>query len=74
MFILGLIVICVAPTLGQVAGDRERASNPDTADERYFWIISTATATYRISGIIISFIGSIGVATNWSFGTNKNVK
>ena len=74
MCILGVVVICVAPMLGQVAGDREMESRDgDITPERYNWIINIATMTYRLSGIVISLIGGLGFAGNWT-ATYKSVR
>lgn len=64
-FIIGLVLILSAPSIGRNAGDRAVRNNGGSMDTSQFeWIVDETTASYRMTGIIISLVSGCGMITS----------
>ena len=62
MFIVGLVLIFSAPTIGQNAGSAAMRNNGGSMDtSKYERIVDETTASYRIGGLVISLVGGFGL-------------
>ena len=64
-FIIGLVLIFSAPSIGINAGDRAVRNAGGTMNtSQVEWIVDETTASYRLTGLVISLVSGFGIITN----------
>ena len=64
-FIIGLVLIFSAPSIGINAGDRAVRNAGGTMEtSQVEWIVDETTASYRLTGLVVSLVGGFGMVTS----------
>ena len=65
LFIVGLVLIFSAPSIGQNVGDAAVINNGGGMDtDRYIRIVDSTTDSYQMGGFVISLVGGLGLLTS----------
>jgi len=64
-FIIGLVLILSAPSIGRHAGDRAVRNNGGGMEtSQFYWIVDETTTSYRMTGLVISLVSGFGMITS----------